>query len=155
MKTYKLNLDNVVKSSIVVGVLVISLSVFYYLAIFLPKTQKEQAIIEQTQTQKQNQEKCRAAGERAYKSDREEFVEYADYLLDPKFKYSEELNTCLYSSGYRKGDDWERWVKDSYTNSKVISVFYYADSAEDEEVKERQLESIELYWQKHAELFNE
>lgn len=144
-------MDKALRNAIIAGIVIISFSVCYYLVIFLP--QKESARVEQQkqeqyfQEQKSakeeaiaNQEKCRIAGEKAYLADKKI---YGSELNEPRYAYSEELKTCIYAGGYRHNDPnakqcgdvlkhdcnghWERWVKNSFTNDKIISVVNFTD----------------------------
>jgi len=90
------------------------------------------------------QEKCREIGQEAFKADSQ--VYGAGNLDQPQYGYNKKLNTCIYSSGYRfegnpsKGVSndsflkhncdayWEQWVKNSYTNERIIQVYNSVDN---------------------------
>lgn len=136
--------------------LIISLSVTYYFVVFLPKNNQEKLKQQQLAKEQENQEKCREIGTKIYKDDLKDYRNYVVY--EPKYKFSRKLNTCLYSGGYSTQvgsaleNDWERWVKDSFTNEKIISVLYLHDLHKNNEGKIKQ---IEEFWKKNEELFNE
>lgn len=113
---------------------------------------KREQSAKQSEAYRQNQEKCSVAGEYAYEKDKEAY-DFADFLFEPQYAFNKKLNTCIYSSGYKEGEDWERWVKNSYTNEKVISVMYLSDLAKDPEKKEGILRSVDDYWKNHESLF--
>ncbi len=126
--------ENWFKISILI-VIIAAISVYYF-GYFLPQ-QKQSALLNL-------QEKCRGVGQEAYKADGQEYGGVAN-LDDPQYGYSKKLNTCIYASGYHyygnlssgTGGDfikyncdahWEQWVKNSYTNEKILDVSNYLDN---------------------------
>lgn len=88
------------------------------------------------------EEKCHDAGVEALKADQQEYG--AENVDEPQYAYSEKLNICLYSGGYRfegnsssgisKGflphncdASWEQWVKNSYTNEKILDISNFSN----------------------------
>jgi hypothetical protein len=119
----------------ILTLVVIGISIYYF-GYFLPQ-QRQSTLLNQ-------QEKCREVGQEAYKADGQEYggVENLD---DPQYGYSQKLNTCIYASGYHYYGDpsagvggdifkyncnahWEQWVKDSYSNEKILDVSNYLDN---------------------------
>lgn len=144
--------------SISIAILLIGISVFYYLMIFLPN--KELEITEQQEKEEEEfmrsmKQECGRVGKELYEQDKKELAGYADFMFDPKYGYNENLNTCLYSSGYTKGEHWERWVKDSYTNEKIIFTSNLLLNDENEDVRQRASEALDSFWERHKELFGE
>ncbi len=127
-------MNKLIKISIIVFISITSFSIGYYFIFYLPK-------INEVNFLSSEQEKCRNVGELAYKADLKQYN--VTSLDDPQYGYSKNLNTCIYSSGYsdqgspssgQSTDDifkhncdasWEQWVKDSYTNEKIISIRNY------------------------------
>jgi hypothetical protein len=86
-----------------------------------------------------NQEKCRTAGEKAYAADK---LIYGNELYESQYAYNGKLQTCLYSGGYSHDDPnakqcgdflkhdcnamWERWVKNSFTNEKILDIINFS-----------------------------
>lgn len=121
----------------IVAGLVIVASISYYFLSYLPKLNEKKFLLAQ-------QEKCLEVGKTAYEAD----IRYygADKLDEPQYGYNKKLNTCIYSNEYFDSGDlskgqntrgffpyncnanWERWVKNSYTNEKIISVMNYTDA---------------------------
>jgi len=119
------------KSLISALVFVTTLATGYYFVIYLPKfNDKKFTLI--------MQEKCREVGEQAYKADLKQYN--VSSLNHPEYTYNKKLGTCIYASGYRDEGStasgkskegllphncdasWEKWVKDSYTNKKILSI---------------------------------
>jgi hypothetical protein len=125
-------MNKLYKSILVFGFLILSITGAYYTAFYLPKINERNFVLSQ-------QQKCLEVGQAAYKADGQEYGGVAN-LDDPQYGYSKKLNTCIYSSGYSyQGDPssgvsndilkhncnayWEKWVKNSYTNEKILEVF--------------------------------
>lgn len=175
-------MDRGIKYSIIASLLVVSLSVSYYLVIFLP--QKEQRYVNEQEkqiskqaeqqekedllNQQESLERCRVAGERAYRADQ---VQYGNELFDnPKYGYNKKLNVCLYSGGFMHDNPnnpqcgdllkhdckgyWQRWVKNSHTNEFIISIYNFADQ-KTETGWSLPTEEIEKFWQQEGALFSE
>lgn len=127
-------------------------AVSYYLTAIFPRTNSLQ-----------NQEKCRSAGEKAYKEDSLRYG--VNKTIEPKYTYSEKSNLCLYSGGYNDTDlnsgqcgdilkhscksYWERWVKNSFTNERIISVVNFTNEKGEWVTKP---EVIDKFWQEHKQL---
>lgn len=124
------------------GIIISTLSVGYYFVVYLPKVNDLKMAEAKKQLVMENQQKCRDAGQKAYSAD---VKMYGDNKLnEPQFTYNSELNTCLYGGGhndtYKVCDrgllsnctrgSWERWVKDSYTNNKIISIVNWTTDGE-------------------------
>ncbi len=116
--------------AIVFGIVVLCIAIGYYLIVYLPKTNSQKFLLAQ-------QEKCLEIGQQAYKADLKQYG--VSDLEEPQYGYSKKLNTCIYSSGYHYAgnpssgtggeifthncdEHWERWVKNSYTNEKILDV---------------------------------
>lgn len=116
--------------AITLGILIVCLAIGYYVAFALPKMNEQKFVMEQ-------QQKCHDIGEKAYQADLKQYGVSA--LEEPQYGYSKKLNTCIYASGYHDygspssgvgGDiikhncdaNWEEWVKNSYTNEKIIEI---------------------------------
>lgn len=91
------------------------------------------------------QEKCREAGDIAYKADLKQYVGVE--VFEPEYAYNKKLNTCVYGGGYRDEGDkregisnnifhencnssWTKWVKDSYTNKRIIELMNFHNNCE-------------------------
>ena len=89
------------------------------------------------------QQECHTAGENAYKADSEMYSGNGYLMMEPEYAYNSKLNTCLYYGGYtynnpssgQCGDilkhscdaNWERWVKNSFTNATILDVTNFTD----------------------------
>lgn len=132
------NLDQVLKVSIVTGVLIIAVSAFYYFVIALPEMRKQDFVFSMKQ-------KCQSAGEKLYQSDVDSKGD--SILFEPQYTYSVALNTCLYSGGRVEDKGVIKWVKDSFTNKEIASYIKVG--------KEELGLSMEEFGQKEKELFSE
>ncbi|MBS3904203.1 MAG: hypothetical protein KGZ39_02630 [Simkania sp.] len=119
------------KSLIPASVFIIAISVGYYFVFYLPKISQEKSELTM-------REKCREVGEQAYKADLKQYN--VSSLNSPQYGYNKKLRTCIYASGYHNEGNpsagkskegflphncdanWEKWVKDSYTNKEIISI---------------------------------
>jgi len=133
-------MDKVLRNSIIAGILITSLSIGYYLVIFLPN--KEKIRIEQQKIEKEEEEeKKREQSERElqevterclrdakvfhekYKKEQEE-SSMTD-VLDPQYFYNKKMGRCLYSGGHNIFANeiyHHRVIKDVYTNETIISL---------------------------------
>jgi len=147
MKSKPTSLDTYIKISIIIGILVLSFSIAYYLIIFLP--QKERTRVEkekQIQLVKEKEAKDKEAKERESElqvkitkcfEDGKKF--HQDYIssingtyFESKYNYNKKLDKCLYNGGFMatsgsnylalKNVFWVRIVKDIYTNETILSV---------------------------------
>lgn len=120
----------------IIGGAILLLPVVYIFSFDVYKNNQNKFLLQQ-------QEKCRQAGDIAYKADLKQYTGYEVY--EPEYAYNKKLNTCIYSSGYRDiGDNsegvsngmfgnencnssWTKWIKDSFTNRKIIEIsnFHY------------------------------
>lgn len=142
---------------IIVFILVV-ITCFYLFGYFLPRNKQMLAL--------DLQEKCLKIGQKAYKTDLEQGV--ADKFYEPRYGYSKKLNTCIYFGGYHDSGNpskgvsndifknncdsyWEQWVKNSYTNEKIIQVYNLTDNKCHWTTK---IEIIEKFQTETDELFN-
>lgn len=140
--------------------LIVIISAVYYFAFKLPEISERKFVLAQ-------QEKCRDAGDKAYKADLKQYN--ADSLDEPEYSYNKTLNTCLYFSGYKyEGNrssgqskdifthncdaSWELWVKDAYSNKKIISVMNF-NSNKCEWMTHS--DTIDKFWKEKNDLFGE
>jgi hypothetical protein len=161
----RITLDKFIKISIIIGILVISFSVFYYLIFFLPKKEtsrlnsekQNQLIKEEEKIKKEENElqiKITKCSEDAKKFHQDYINSIKGYYFEPKYNYNKYLNKCLYSGGYREDkitggyeeiknnkSYWERIIKDVHTNETILSAYNFYDS-----------EQITKFWEKHNEL---
>lgn len=146
---------NWLKISIAVLLIIICV---YLVAYFLPKSRQKASL--------DLQEKCLEVGRKAYEVDLQQDVTNG-FFNEPRYGYSKKLKTCIYSSGFHYlGDSskgvggeglkhncnayWERWVKNSYTNEKIIQVSNFSDSncewtTKTENIEKFDTESDELF----------
>lgn len=119
-----MNLKKILYIIIIIAITIISLSVVYYLVIFLPQTQKNAY---------QNKEQelvinCMKDGRKLYEEDTTDSKEENAIIISPEFHYNQKLKTCLYSRFYidcSLGQDEcsnNYIVKDVYSN-KIITSF--------------------------------
>ena len=136
-------MDKVVKISIILSTLIASLSIGYYLVIFLPNKEKvrtEQQDIEKEkeaekeleQTKRQQQEVAERCFRDAkifhekYRAEQENSSVTNTFVVEPRYFYNKKMARCLYSGGYNiflpDGTYHHRVVKDVYTNETIISM---------------------------------
>jgi hypothetical protein len=165
MENQSSKLDKAAKISIIGGTLIVALSIAYYLVLYIPKRDK-------TKLEQQKQEQV--AKEQKDKTDKEELAQkeleakkvkcledakkfHQDYIktisgeyFEPKYRYNEMLEKCLYSGGYRYTSgsltDWERVVKDVYTNETILSAYGG--------IGKNNPDYLKSFWEKHDELMN-
>jgi hypothetical protein len=135
---------------------VVLLGFFYFFFSWIPAHKAISAL--------KNQEQCRIVGEKAFKADAD--IYGSTHMIEPQYTFNEKLNTCIYSSGYsfensssgKCGDilthacdaQWERWVKNTYTNDKIIDVFNSTDKNGEWLTKD---ETINDFWDEYEKLF--
>ena len=143
-----MKIDKIIKFSVIAMLsLIISFSVFYYFVIFLPKEQEQEFSFSMKQ-------KCKTAGEKIYQEDKEGAKESKNLFIKvPEYTYNQRLNTCLYFGGYFKENFSEGWVKDSFTNKKIISFIEFEDNKSNRFTCLTCL-SQEEFKEKKQELFN-
>jgi hypothetical protein len=158
--------QNWFKIIIAVDVFIIALSIGYYFIFFVPQNEK---IKEKQQAQEkylEQQEKCKEAGLKAYKEDT--LLYGVNNMIEPSYAYNKNLNVCLYSGGYNDynlssgqcGDTfkhycdafWERWVKNSFTNEKIIAVVNFTDEKGEYTAK---TETLNEFWEKRKQLMGQ
>lgn len=129
-------MNKITKLILALSFFVLVIVASYYVAFYLPRINREKFLLTM-------QEKCRAVGQDAFTEDGKLYGG-VENLFEPQYAYNERLNTCIYASGYNftgspsagTGGDfithncdayWERWVKNSYTNEKILYVFNSLD----------------------------
>ncbi len=148
--------QNWLKLYISLSLLVVLAFAIFLFIFYIPKQKAISAL--------KNQKQCYSVGEKAFKADINTYGN--NIILEPEYKFSEKLNTCLYSGGYsfenlksgKCGDilkhtcdaRWERWVKDAYTNNKIIDIF---NSTNDKGEWTTQNSAINDFWEKYEKLF--
>jgi hypothetical protein len=169
MENKPTTIDKAVKLSIIAGALMLTLSIAYYLVIFLPN--KEATRVELQGQEKQEAAEKKLASELQVKKEKcfidakkyhEAYIKSIEgYYREPKYSYNQELEKCLYSGGYNKSNDgpsftddkelaktpeyyWERIVKDVYTNETILSAYNF-----------QPLDRIEAYWEKYEEIMSQ
>lgn len=152
--------ENWFKLIIAIMIVVVGLSVAYYYVSFLPQKertrleqQKQEQLAKEIKEQTAQKEKCREIGTRAYESYKS-IHQGVDYFFEPEFKFNKELNTCIYSGGYSRGNYWDRFVKDAFTDRIIILTYNFIDE-KDERQEEMDAKRIELFWEKYEKLFVE
>jgi len=140
-----------VKVALIAGIIVIALSVAYYLVVYLPK---------------QNEFKSRQVADKELQNRIDKCYEdakkfHADYIktvsgsyLEPEYHYNKKVKKCLYSGGSMEGkldfdnsdngSTWNREIRDVYTNEIVLSVWKGAGT-----------DAITNYWNNKDKLFSE
>jgi hypothetical protein len=141
------NASKALKYSLIIGVLIISFSVFYYLVIFLPQknnNQRRQALqVRRAEQEKQNlamQQKCTLAGEKLYAEDKRKWdMPGISLTSSPTYYYNRKLNTCLYSRRVNFANisdapnlPYDIVVKDSLTNEQLL--YFVQNAYEDQAV---------------------
>lgn len=132
--------ENWFKLSFAVAVILIGTSVAYYFFIYLPKKDLDKVNENNEKLFLVNQEKCQEDGMKLYNSDVRE-GEGITFGI-PEFKFSNELNTCLYKSMYVGGRYVSQFIKDVYTNKELASW----DSIMDENSKFQDLRGSKEEW---------
>gem|GEM_PF-3634257 len=131
----------------------------YYFVIYLPKVNEKQFVLNE-------QSKCLDVGEQAYKANQQMYG--IENVFEPQYGYSKKLNTCIYSGGYyNEGSpssgvssdiiphncnaSWERWIKNSYTNEKILDIVNFSQSNCQWSAS---TDKINEFWQQSTDLFN-
>ena len=90
----------ILKIAIIVAVLIIAGSVFYYFMIFLPEKKQTKLELQRQEQEKQvehvfsKRQECQELGQKYYKDLKEGLSKYTSLSL-PQYAYNERLNTCL------------------------------------------------------------
>lgn len=152
-----MDLNKLLKIVLIVCLLSIGISVFYYFIVFLPqkekvklKQQEQEQLVKEQEKDLEQQEKCREIGTKAY-NDYKKNNSGVDYFFGPEFHFNKKLQKCFYSGGYSHKNYWERFVKNAYTDESIIITFNFTDR----EVDELKQKSIEAFWDKYAVLFEQ
>ncbi len=111
-------MNKILKISIVLGILLVSFSVFYFFVIFIPAQEDQKQIRE-----------CYMAAEKYDKESRRLLLQQKDYkeedILEPEYKYNKKLKKCLCSSGYNDFIDdhllYSMYIVDVYTHKCIYS----------------------------------
>ena len=158
--------DNWFKIVIASAILIVAISIGYYFVFFVSSNQKIKTEQQAQEKYLEQQEKCKEAGLKAYKED--SLIYGANNMIEPSYTYNKNLNLCLYSGGYNDynvnsgmcGDTiqhycdsfWERWVKNSFTNEKLIAVVNFTDDKGEYTAK---IETLNEFWDKHKQLMGQ
>ncbi len=161
------------RNSIILGIVVVSFSVGYYLVVFLPEKeatriaqqQQEKLLDEQKESERKSKEVAKELEIKTAKcfEDAKKFHEnyiksIAGYYQEPKYNYNQKLGKCLYSGGYNK-----KTVLLSDVNSdKLVKTpeYYWERMVKDVYTNEtlisvynfQDTESIKAYWDEHSKL---
>lgn len=152
-------MDKALRNTLIAGIIIVSVSIGYYLVIFLPGK-------EATKLEQQNQEKIAeelkevekqvkikdvellAKKEKCFADAKKFHTDYTKseigYYFEPKYNYNARIERCLYSGGTTylgKSNIWNREIKDVYTNETVLSV-----------VSGSTKEQLDAFWKAHNEL---
>jgi len=159
-------IDNILKISAIIAILLIASAVFYYSVIFKSNEQK-QLQAKQAEQQKatelknlQNMQiKCKEAGEKLYNAEKAKGEELNDasYVYSPEYYYNQKRNICLYSRssmmGFPEGAKRPAisiTVTNVYTNETVLS--FIQNIYEDENQLNKRRAEFDLQYKK---LFSE
>lgn len=155
-------MDKVLRNVIIAGIIIIALSIGYYLVIFIPKKEALRLEQQKQETERQKQRELEAKKVKCsedakkfhqdYKKSTENSI--TNYVVsDPQYTYNEKLGKCLYDGGYSYvytyGSGLEKVVIDVYTNETIISSF--SSIGKDTQVDKENQESFE---EKRAELMD-
>jgi hypothetical protein len=139
-----------VKISIAISVLLIGLSVTYYLMVYIPKKDKIKYETQKVEDLIESERKCRDDGTKLYKEDVKKFESYNLYAFDPEYKYKKDSHKCYYSGGgFLSPNIWERYIVDVATNKKIETIYINLDTLDDT----KQTESINSFWDAHNLIF--
>lgn len=112
-------MDKKITYALVIGILIISFSVAYYFVIFLPPQR-----ITQTEQEKQDylfkkQTECKNICEKLYEDEKKSFG--ADSILNPRYAYNENKNTCFYAGGWLNLKNLTKRIVNCQTNEEVLT----------------------------------
>jgi len=130
------------KLSLSISAIVVAISVTYYFVLFPNINRREMKEVCMEMGQKyQNTYVNQAGGNKKY-------------FDDSQYGYSQALDTCVFSGGYsydeELGGEWERFVKDLYTNNNVISLYHPKEN-----INEQWGDWATEYWEEHAQIFGD
>lgn len=112
-------MDRELQKSISYAVIIVALSIAFYLLWYIPKQNK----IEYTEKiQKEllaNQQKCQQVASDRYEKDAKD-VDFP--TLNPEYKYDSETGSCFYLGGFILSAGIQKFIIDVYTN-KTIAEF--------------------------------
>ncbi len=132
-------MDKALRSTLIAGIIIIALSVGYYLVIFLPKKeatrleeQKQEKIANDQKASQQKESdlakeleiKTAKCLEDAKKFHENYIKSITGYYKEPKYNYNKEQGRCLYSGGYSKNQNMLSF-SDKDFDKKVKSPEYY------------------------------
>jgi len=134
--------DKVLKISIIIAILLIGFSVFYYFVIFQPSKQREASLQAaqkiQTENEKYNLEmqlKCRNSGEKLFQEEQDDRIP----VIQPHYHYNSKLNLCLYQAthmdGYPQGASFPNFrifIENGFTGELIL--LYVQNGSDPEKV---------------------
>lgn len=140
-KTKTICVKNWFKIIIALVILLIGISVFYYLVIFIPEKEQTRQKQEKEETIARKKIECLKIAKEKHKELVEEYESLGRTLITPIYKYNENLDYCLYiNEGFFSlpGDSYfHKFIIDCYTNETLAELRYAVSRKADEEVKKR------------------
>lgn len=153
-------MNKALQSTIIAGIVIITLSTSYYLVIFLPKKEAMRLEQQKQETEQQKQRELEAKKTKCLEDAKKFHQDYKNstensitnyVVFDPQYTFNEKIGKCLYDGGYSYvysyGSGWEKVVIDVYTNETIISAF--SSIGKDTQAEKEDQESFE---EKRAEL---
>ena len=140
--------QNWFKLGILAVLLIIAFSFLYYFVVFIPL--KEKVKTEQLTQEKdlEQQAKCAEAGKEAYEDYKQSNPISVGFFFEPQFYFNKTSQQCIYDGGINQVLEhgyWERFIKNSYTNETLASVW--------QNTKQPSQKEVNAFWDKHKELF--
>lgn len=109
--------------SISFAIVIVSVSISFYLFWYLPKQNK----VEHTEKlQKEllvNQQKCQQVASEKYEKESKELESVGAVAFNPQYKYEETLSSCIYLGGLIGQGQTEYFITDVYTNKTIADYF--------------------------------
>lgn len=132
--------DKYLKIFLITCILIISLSIVYYLVIFLPhKSELDRQRLIQNDIEEKEMNCIEDA--KKFHNDYIKTINRGSYF-DPRYGYNKSTGECLYSGGHIDNTSWERFVKNVYTNETLLYTF-------------KESPAIDDFWEKHDQLFGD
>jgi len=107
--------------TIIAAIFMVSLSVCYFLIIYLPQNNRNKLQASQV-------ENCTEMGIKAFQDEQKLNSSVSEYL-NPQYKYSSKFHACLYKSGFINTILKSEYVIDLYTNKEITSYMLPIDQS--------------------------
>ncbi|HCU48001.1 TPA: hypothetical protein DIC39_03010 [Patescibacteria group bacterium] len=132
-------MDNKLRNTLIVGIIIVSISVAYYLVIFLPRKEAirlDQQKYDQLAKERDILESCGVTARKSYVAFQEEWNRTHNAMGYSHFSemtthFNKKLNLCVYEGGIANASRWELYIFNAYTNEVLKKFVSFTDLGEE------------------------